>query len=257
LDTAGWTSGALRKVSTSSARNNATPTWRRVGACKAGCRLASVHHPCEPHKAFDISSRSAVGLVTHAPCMSVALTTARKPSPSIEYGADNLVSGTTIIDTDTAGFEHKPPSQDHLAIISRTASSANLKLLCLKIEKCCPIWCPPSSGSIAPKHDSDAAFAHLQRLAKSTVVHVLFDYNWIHIEKQKMLQDLLDEQKRKKFSTLPFLESFKLQHRKADWTVFSPVGPLAAAPTPYSENWNKRPRSRKCYLSLTDSPSSH
>jgi hypothetical protein len=67
---------------------------------------------------------------------------------TIEYGTDNLVSGTTIIDTDTADSEHKLPSQGHLARISRTASSANVKLLCLEIGKFCPMWCPPPSHYI-------------------------------------------------------------------------------------------------------------
>jgi hypothetical protein len=173
----------------------------------------------------------------------------------VEYGADNLVSGTTIVDI--AASEHKLPSQGHLARISRTASSANLRFLCLKVGKPCPIWCPPSSESIAPKHDSDAAFAHMQQLARSTVVHVLFDYNWIHKDNRKMLQDLFDEQTRKMFSTLPNPPSYEVQYMKADWTVFSPVDALAAAPPPYSGNWKKRPRSRECYLSLTHSLTSH
>jgi hypothetical protein len=186
--------------------------------------------------------------------MSVALTTASESSPS------NTVTITwcpaprsSIPRVRSISF----PSHGHLVRIARTASSANLKFLCLKIGKSCPIWCPPSFGSIAPKHDSDAASAHLQRLARSTVVHVLFDYNCVHIDKQKMLRDLFDEQKRRMFSTLPFPQSYELQHRKADWAIFSPVEPLATAPLPYSEDGNKRPRSRECYLSSTDSLTSH
>jgi hypothetical protein len=57
---------------------------------------------------------------------------------------------------DTAGSGHELLPQAHLARIVRTASSTNMKFLCLKIGKCSPIWCPPSAGSIAPKHVDEA-----------------------------------------------------------------------------------------------------
>jgi hypothetical protein len=171
---------------------------------------------------------------------------------TIDYGADDLIPGTDLIDLEDS--EYTLPSPGHLERITRAGASTDLKILCLKIRKRCPIWCPLSTGKIAPKHDSDAAFAHLRQLAQSTVVHVLFDYTWVHVENRPMLKDIFDDKQRKAFSTLPKIPSFEEQHRKEDWTVFSPVDPLAAAPPPYT---GKRPRSREYFIFLTGSPAGH
>lgn len=145
----------------------------------------------------------------------------------IDYGADVLIPGTDLIDLEDS--EYTLPSPGHVERITRSGANADLKILRLKIRKRCPIWCPPSTGRIAPIHDSDAAFAHLRQLAQSTVVDVLFDYTWVHVENRPMLKDIFDDEQRKAFSTLPKLPEFVEQHRKEDWTVFSPVDSPAAA----------------------------
>jgi hypothetical protein len=175
-----------------------------------------------------------------------------KQTFTIDYGADDLTTGTDLIDLKDS--EYTRPSPGHLERITRPGASADLKILYLKIAKPCPIWCPPSTGGIAPKHDSDAAFAHLRQLARSPVVHVLFDYTWVHVDNRPMLNDILDDEQRKAFSTLPKSPLFEEQHRKEDWTVFSPVDPLAAAPPP---SQGKRPRSREYFIILTVSPSGY
>jgi hypothetical protein len=171
---------------------------------------------------------------------------------TIDYGAGDLIPGTGLIDLEDS--KHTFLSPGHLERITRAGVSADLKILCLKVRTHCPIWCPPSTGRIAPKHDSDAAFAHLRQLAQSTVVHVLFDYTWVHVENRPMLKDIFDDEQRKAFSTLPKFLLFEEQHRKEDWTVFSPVDPPAAAPPPYT---GKRPRSREYFIFLTVSPAGH
>ncbi|KAI1560775.1 Mac domain containing protein [Pyrenophora tritici-repentis] len=171
---------------------------------------------------------------------------------TIDYGADDLMPGTDLIDlVNLEDSEYTLPSLGHLQRITRPGASADLKILRLKIRKPCPIWCPPSTGRIAPKHDSDAAFTHLSQLAQSTMVHVLFDYTWVHVNNRPMLKDIFDDEQRKAFSTLPKSPVFEEQHRKEKWTVFSPVDPPAAAPPPYT---NKRPRSPNTSSPVSGAP---
>ena len=157
------------------------------------------------------------------------------------YNADNLVPGNTSL---------KPTStclpQDRLHDIARQGN-ANLKTLSLTLKTPCSVWCPPSSGLIAPKDDSGAAFSQFVELARATEVHVLFDWNWLHKDHHARFHHLV--QHPEQLAGIPVDQSSAKRYRLADWSIFSPVDNVASeAPPPYATVSKKRLRQGQSIL---------
>ncbi|RAQ99293.1 hypothetical protein DDE82_008397 [Stemphylium lycopersici] len=151
------------------------------------------------------------------------------------YDADNLVPGETRLQSSPT-----PLSQDRLNEIARQGN-AQLKTLCLSLKAPCPMWCPRSSGSIAPKHGFDALFHQFAELAGATQVYVLFDWNWLHKDHHARFQRL--------FTCPELLTGIPVDHisvgryRQADWSVFGLADHVASeAPPPYTFPSKKRRR---------------
>jgi hypothetical protein len=151
------------------------------------------------------------------------------------YNADNLVPGNTSL---------KPPPtclpQDRLHDIARQGN-ANLKILSLTLKTPCSVWCPPSSGPIAPKDGFGTAFGQFVELARTTEVHILFDWNWLHKDHHARFDRLVRHPEH--LTGIPVDQASAKRYRLADWSVFSPADDVASeAPPPYTAASKKRPR---------------
>lgn len=151
------------------------------------------------------------------------------------YNADNLVPGNTSL-------KPSPPClpQDGLHGIARQGN-ANFKTLSLTLKTPCPVWCPPSSGLIAPKDGSVATFGQFVDLARATEVHILLDWNWLHKDHHARFDRLVRYPEQ--LTGIPVDRSSATRYRLADWSVFSPVDDVTSeAPPPYATTSKKRPR---------------
>jgi hypothetical protein len=155
---------------------------------------------------------------------------------TLVYDADNLQTGTTSIRKTTS------LPQARLEEIARHGNPIP-RILSLTLKKPCPVQCPPSSGSIAPKHGFGAQFRQLVVLAKALEVHVLFDNAWLRRENLAQLQKLIRHPERL-IGYAGLLDRSARLYRQADWTVFSPVeDAVSEAPPSYAADAsNKRPR---------------
>jgi hypothetical protein len=152
----------------------------------------------------------------------------------LQYGADNWVPGTISLGPATIC-----PSRTQLNAIARDGKPKPRSLF-LTMRNPCRIWCPPSTGSIAPKHGFDAPFHQLVKLARATAVHIVFDYSWLHRDKQAQLQRIINEPG--ELVGFPVDDHYAKMYRQADWSVFSPCEDVSEAPPSYAEASNKRPR---------------
>ncbi|KAH8723587.1 hypothetical protein GQ44DRAFT_773959 [Phaeosphaeriaceae sp. PMI808] len=60
----------------------------------------------------------------------------------------------------------------------------------MRIERCCPIWCP-LTDSIASKPGFEDRFQHFVTLAKATELYIVFDYAWLAKESLATFQRLV------------------------------------------------------------------
>jgi hypothetical protein len=164
------------------------------------------------------------------------------------YNADNLVPGQISLNHSAMAL----PQARHGEIARQ--GNPQLKTLSLTLKKPCPVWCPSSSGSIAPKGGFDSSFRQFVELARATRIHILFDYNWLHRNKQARLQRLISHPEELTAFTI---DNYANRFRQADWSTFSPIqDEVSEVPPPYNgapdrsfrEAVNKRPRQGELLL---------
>lgn len=161
------------------------------------------------------------------------------------YNADNLEPGNTLLKPPPTCL----PPQDRLNEIARQGN-VHLKTLCLALKAPCPVWCPPCSGPIAPKDGSSAPFRQFLDLARSTQVHILFDWNWLHKDHHGRFDRLIRHPEQ--LTGIPVDQSSIKRYRLADWSVFSIVDDVESeAPPSYTAASKKRPRPGECNWSGT------
>jgi hypothetical protein len=153
---------------------------------------------------------------------------------TLQYDGDNLVPDTLSLGPATICL-----SRTQLDAIARDGKPKP-RCLFLNTRNPCRIWCPPSTGSIAPKHGFNAPFHQLVKLARATDVHIVFDYSWLHRDKQAQLQRIISEPG--KLAGFPIDDHHAKTYRQADWSVFTPFEDVSEAPPSYAEASNKRPR---------------
>lgn len=164
-----------------------------------------------------------------------------------QYDADNLLPGTTAIDSATVFV-----SSERRSVITRNADP-QITTLSLRLRQPCPLWCPRLEV-LAPKPEpgSVASFNELVALAKSTTVHITFDYKWLHKDTQTAVQRLVKGKER--LRGFPVEKHYAKPLRQLSWTVFGPTDAVdaASAPPTYTEPSHKRPRQVS-----TSTPSPH
>lgn len=151
------------------------------------------------------------------------------------YDADNLVPGVNSIKPATT-----PLPQDQLDELARNGNP-ELHVLALVVKQTCPIRCPPSARSLSPKHGFEAPFHILRKIARATEIDVLLDYNWIHTDNRALLDKLIKHPE--DLAGLPNDDKYTKQHRRVDWTVFSPAD--QEEPPSYASASHKRSRQSK------------
>jgi hypothetical protein len=146
---------------------------------------------------------------------------------TLVYDADNLVPGETCLDHTSMSLTQAQQKE-----IARQGSP-KLKTICLTLKKPCPVWCPLSSGIIAPKHGFDSPFHQLVKLARATEIRIIFDYNWLHRDKQVQFERIVSHPEELAGFTI---DNYANRYRQADWTIFSPIEDVASEPPPSYTN---------------------
>jgi len=148
------------------------------------------------------------------------------------YDADNLVPGVNSIKPATTSLP-----QDQLGELARSGNP-QLRVLALAIKQPCPIHCPLSAGSLGPKNGFDAPFHQLRKIAQATEIDVLLDYNWLHVDNHAFFDKLINHPE--ELAGLVEDDKYTTHHRRANWTIFSPIE--QEEPPPYAPTSHKRPR---------------
>ena len=151
-----------------------------------------------------------------------------------QYDADNLLPGTTALDSTTVHLQGERRSG-----IARDADP-QITTLSLGVRQPVPLWCPRLE-SLAPQAEatSVASFNELVVLAKATTVHIIFDYKWLHKDTQAVFQRLVKGKER--LTGYPLEKHYAKPLRQRDWTIFGPINAGVALPA-YAEPSNKRLR---------------
>jgi hypothetical protein len=153
---------------------------------------------------------------------------------SLLIDADNMVPATNSLAIATMSL-----APDQVDKIARSGGTPDLRTLSLTIKKPCPIWCPSSCKSIAPKHGFDSPFHQFVKLIGASEVHVLFDYKWIHWDNRAPFQRIISHPEA--FVRFPVDKHYEKYCWLADSSVFSPVQDVVSdAPPPYTNTPNKR-----------------
>ncbi|KAF2626971.1 hypothetical protein BU25DRAFT_491874 [Macroventuria anomochaeta] len=186
------------------------------------CSMRILHH--EPRKQVTIALRTSV--VLHG--------SEDEQTFVAQYDANNLLPDTTALDAATIHL----PNGRH-GEIARNADP-RITILSLGFKQPCPLWCPPLE-CLSPKAEpsSVASFNELVELAKATTVHIVFDYNWLHIDLQVPFQRLV--RRKEKLTGYPVEKHYAKFLRRRDWTVFGPAD-TATSPPAYADLSHKRLR---------------
>jgi len=161
-----------------------------------------------------------------------------EPQPfELAYNADNWK--TVGLSTATRDLD-----EGHLATIRRRNTPA-ARTLSLSLHSSCPVRCPPSSGSIAPKPGHETSFAQLRDLASTAEVDIVFDIHYLRSENCLAFFQLISHPY--KLTGVPAEKYRGPLSRQTDWTVFSPAEDATSdAPPSYVAVPAKRPRQGKC-----------
>ncbi|KAI8938312.1 hypothetical protein NX059_012554 [Plenodomus lindquistii] len=120
------------------------------------------------------------------------------------YNADNFVSGPLTLHPALI-----PLPQLRLDQIARHGN-AQIYTLVLGLKQPCIVWC--SLSGIKTFNE------RLLNLAKATEVDILFDYNWLHRDKQAHFQRVIEHPEQ--FSGVPLDRHYSKLYKCVDWTVF-------------------------------------
>jgi len=151
------------------------------------------------------------------------------------YDADNLVPGASSLKPAAPSLP-----QNQLDKLAR-AGNPQLQVLALTIKQPCPIRCPSSAENLGPKSGFEVPFHQLRKIAQATKIDVLLDYNWLHTANRALLDRLI--QHPEELAGLAEDDKYIKQHRRADWTVFSPIH--EEDPPPYAYAYASHKRSRQ------------
>ncbi|KAJ4361271.1 hypothetical protein N0V95_002040 [Ascochyta clinopodiicola] len=155
----------------------------------------------------------------------------------LQYDADNLLSGTVSL-----GSGNKLLSRPQLDDLLRDKDNKHfdIKTLALSIERPCPLWCTDAQ-SFSPNPGREPVLCQFVDLAKSTTIHIVFDYKHIRKEHQGRFRAFCKAARG--LNGYPVEESLKKQGlRKASWEVFGPIDAVGAPPPYESSSTRKRPR---------------
>ncbi|KAF9691090.1 hypothetical protein EKO04_010925 [Ascochyta lentis] len=190
--------------------------------------------PCHCSLVFrcdDASKQATILLVAKIP------TTHDTQTFVLQYDADNLLSGTVSL---SSGNNLLPRLQLDDLLRDNVNKHFDIKTLALSIQQPCPLWCTEAQ-SFSPSPGCEPAFRQFVDLAKSTTIHIVFDYKYIRKEHQGKFKAF--SKVAKGLVGYPVEEHLKKQGlRKASWGVFVPTDAVGAPPAYETSSTRKRPR---------------
>ncbi|KZM21805.1 uncharacterized protein EKO05_0001776 [Ascochyta rabiei] len=155
----------------------------------------------------------------------------------LQYDADSLLSGTVSL---SSGNKLLPRPQLDDLLRDKVNKHFDIKTLALSIQKPCPLWCTDAQ-SFSPNPKYEQAFRQFVDLARSTTIHIVFDYKHIRKEHQGGFRAFCKAAKG--LVGYPVEESLKKQKlRKTSWEIFGPVDAVEAPPPYDTSSARKRPR---------------
>ncbi|KAH7067040.1 hypothetical protein FB567DRAFT_599646 [Paraphoma chrysanthemicola] len=136
----------------------------------------------------------------------------------LEYGAANLVPGTTSLQNVT--FE---PAVSTLA----RSNTPQMRMLTLALKRRCPVW-RPGTGPMTPKPGYEEQFQRLAALAQATQLYIVFDYAHLRRESQPIFDRFTTSPE--ELSSFDVARYYTQHHFQRDDTLFDRV----PAPAPAS-----------------------
>ncbi|XP_014550246.1 hypothetical protein COCVIDRAFT_115980 [Bipolaris victoriae FI3] len=125
----------------------------------------------------------------------------------LHCGGGNLVpGGNSLTNMDT------PLSHELSSSLLRYGESRP-GILSLSLKQPCSAWYPNGHSNI------DAEFRKLLELARSPVIHILFDTAWLSKENLTLLKCILKGSQ--EFDSVPVLPEFKVSHKEVDWSIIN------------------------------------
>jgi hypothetical protein len=165
----------------------------------------------------------------------------------LQYDASNMVPGAVSLGPATI-----PLPQLRLETLAR-GGNPQIRTLSLRLQKLCPVWCPPS---FVPA--KEALDQHMIQLVKTTELEIVFDYNWLHRQHHALFHRLIEQPET--LSGFPVDQRYRrLRYEQIDWAKLS-VGTAYAQksvylgaedgdlPPDYAEASGKRARRGKRFL---------
>lgn len=107
-----------------------------------------------------------------------------------------------------------PLPQLRLETLAR-GGNPQIRTLSLRLQKLCPVWCPPS---FVPA--KEALDQHMIQLVKTTELEIVFDYNWLHRQHHALFHRLIEQPET--LSGFPVDRRYRrLRYEQIDWAKLS------------------------------------
>lgn len=127
----------------------------------------------------------------------------------LQYDASNMVPGAVSFGPATI-----PLPQLRLETLAR-GGNPQIRTLSLRLQKLCPVWCPPS---FVPA--KEALDQHMIQLVKTTELEIVFDYNWLHRQHHALFHQLIEQPET--LSGFPVDRRYRrLRYEQIDWAKLS------------------------------------
>ena len=123
----------------------------------------------------------------------------------LHCGGGNLVPGGNSLTRMDTPISHK------LSLSLLRQGESRLGTLLLSLKQPCSLWYPKGHSNI------DADFRKLLELARSPVIHIVFDTAWLSKNNSTQLQRILKGSQ--EFASVPVLPELKASHKEVDWPI--------------------------------------
>lgn len=125
----------------------------------------------------------------------------------LRCGGGNLVPGeNSLTKMDT-------PLSHELSLSLLRYGKSRPGILSLSLKQPCSAWYPKGHSNIDPD------FRKLLELARSPVIHIVFETTWLTKKNLTRLKCILKGSQ--EFASVPVLSEFKVSHKEVDWSIIN------------------------------------
>ncbi|KAJ4344359.1 uncharacterized protein N0V89_012099 [Didymosphaeria variabile] len=147
------------------------------------------------------------------------------------YDGNNFASGAIPV----KGIHVSPENVEQITQISRSPTEHKPRSMQLTLTEPCVVLSP--SGSISPKQGHELRFQQVATLARATKLDIVFDFLWLHRDKDAQFRYLIANASLTGFA---HKNADTVEH---DWTIFGvDEAVLPEVPPPYDFTSQKRSR---------------